>query len=493
MDDQLESSRDIIGNQVSNGGAISLVTISVAALGWAVNSADGSATPESMAVLSIAFFALFGSALLFWKKVTLSEQFLTYILASAVAAQFVLLITRNPLFRVHGLATANYYSGSICLAAFLTGSLLVLRGSRQRIVFACLLSIFVITASWLLWLGPIPKIDLVVYHKLGIRALLEGVSPYTSIYPDIYTPAESVTYYGPGLSKDGVLQVGYPYLPLALLLSAPAEILLGDFRLAELFALLATAYFIGYARPSAWSFPVATIFLFTPLTFFFLAHGWMEPFILMLLGFSAWSYYRAKSLLPFALGLLCASKQYLIIAAPLVLLLAPRPLSDRAGRVFLAKVLLTGCLATLPVVLIDPGAFVHSAVWMFLRAPYRVDSLSYVTWFSLGGQEGFPILGFIVPLGILFACLLRGSPTFVGFLTSFVAVMLPFFALNKQAFANYYHLIIGALCLLASLLAGDGQISSVTRKAKRLAALESPLERDEELVLLNGAEPSLSA
>jgi 4-amino-4-deoxy-L-arabinose transferase-like glycosyltransferase len=85
-------------------------------------------------------------------------------------------------------------------------------------------------------------------------------------------------------------------------------------------------------------------------------------------------------------------------------------------------------------------------------APFREDALSFLVWFyqKTGVKLGpwIAMLGAAVAIGVsLWRC--DRSPA--GFAAALAMVLIVFISLNKQAFANYYYFVIGALwCALAA-------------------------------------------
>jgi hypothetical protein len=65
-------------------------------------------------------------------------------------------------------------------------------------------------------------------------------------------------------------------------------------------------------------------------------------------------------------------------------------------------------------------------------------------------------VAFALAAGAIVLCLWKCPRTPSGFAAGFALTFLVFFAFNKQAFCNYYHLVIAALCIaLASAPAGE--------------------------------------
>jgi hypothetical protein len=114
------------------------------------------------------------------------------------------------------------------------------------------------------------------------------------------------------------------------------------------------------------------------------------------------------------------------------------------------KALGVAAAVTLPIALWDVGAFVRSAVLLQFRQPFREDSLSYpaaIYWST--GWRGPAWVAFVLAAVAVVYCLRKCPRTPAGFAAALGLVCFVFFAFNKQAFCNYYHLVIGALCCAA--------------------------------------------
>ena len=77
--------------------------------------------------------------------------------------------------------------------------------------------------------------------------ILKGTNPYTITFPDVI----GAEWYGPGVSVNGRLRFGYPYMPLTLLMSLPGYLVAGDVRCSHLAAMVGAAALIAYARRAA--------------------------------------------------------------------------------------------------------------------------------------------------------------------------------------------------------------------------------------------------
>jgi hypothetical protein len=366
-------------------------------------------------------------------------------LAAALAVALVAHLPRPPGIHldVAGLSGRAFFLGGLGLAAALVAAAFVgpQRGGAWRAPL--LVAIFLVLGGWVIRHSPEPHIDVFVFQRDAAAALLGGENPYRLTFPNIYGDGR---FYGPGLAAGGRLLFGFPYPPLSLFLALPGA-LAGDFRYAQLAAMALSGAAMVALAPGRRGLLAAALYLFSPRTFFVLEQGWTEPFLVALAALVLFVAVRARPLLPIALGLFLASKQYLVLAVPLLPLLWRRP-GDRAG---LARgLLLAGLVAaavTLPLALWDLPAFWHS-VALQLGQPFRDDALSFlaVVAFLTGYRPPSAIAFVAAALAVVMAYrhLPRGPN---GFALALSLVFFGFFAFNKQAFCNYYHFVVGTLCL----------------------------------------------
>jgi hypothetical protein len=279
--------------------------------------------------------------------------------------------------------------------------------------------------------------------------LLHGINPYSIGFPNLYgNPAK---IYDPTVVAGGRLLFGYPYPPPNLLLTLPGY-LLGDFRLANLAAMTVAGLLISFSRPGRIASAAGSLFLFTPRTFFVLEAGFTEPIVVMLFAAVVFAACRQWRCLPVLLGLFLASKQYLILAAPLGLLLfrpegnESLPTESRFPGKWLAAGV-TILVVTVPLAVWDCGAFLHSVVLLQFHQPIRSDSLSYLP--ALAARlpwRGLLLLPFVLTFAVIIFVLRRFPKQPAAFAGATALVFLVFFATNKQAFCGYYLLVMAALC-----------------------------------------------
>jgi hypothetical protein len=420
------------------------------ALGFALQVNFGQYAPAALLWVTVA---VVGGVLCVTKPdaraVRLLECRRVQILSACLAVQFVLLLSRSP-----G-ATGLLADGShllpfrigvaVATAVTLVG---VWVADRWRLpALVGLLIVHSLLGVWVLRAAPDPGVDVCLFQRESAEALLRGDNPYSLTFADPYR--DSARFYGAGVSQNGRLTFGYPYPPLSLLLVAQAH-LLGDSRYAHLVAMTVAGVFVALAQRGRMAFAAAALLLFTPRGFFVLEAGWTEPLAVLFLAATVLCACRGQQSLTVPLGLLLATKQYL----PLVLLATP--LLRPARGSLLVKVVAVAALVTLPLALWNLPAFVHSAVLLQLRQPFRPDALSCLVPLSRLGYGTPPAwLGFLAAGAMAILMLRRCPRTPAGFAAATGLVLLAFFAFNKQAFCNYYHLVIGAFCCAAGASTTD--------------------------------------
>jgi hypothetical protein len=427
--------------RTATAGQAALLATAAGAVGLAVQLRDGAYHPSALGLVGVALVGAL-AVVLQVPLFALSERGLVALLAALSLGGVALLLTqpvaRDLPARPDGLWHLQALLGGAGIAIL---ALAVGPARLRRWAIIALVALHFAAGVWILR-HAFPETDVFNFQRGSLEALRHGVNPYAIKFRNIYAPNES--FYGPGLVVKGILQFGYPYPPLPLYLTWPA-LYLGDIRYAHLTALTLAGAVIAWTRPGRVAPLAAGVLLFSPRFGLLLQMSWTEPFTILFLATTVLCALRARRWLPLALGLLLATKQYLVFVVPLVWLLAP----DRRGTLLLvAKALAVALLLTLPLALWNPGAFLRSAVLLQFRQPFRDDALSVLVPLA---RVGLPrALGSVLPLavGLLGSLLtLRRCPrTPAGFALAVAFVYLLFFAFNKQAFCNYYFFPLAALC-----------------------------------------------
>lgn len=316
---------------------------------------------------------------------------------------------------------------------------------------------------------PWPMIDVYLFQRDSVAALLAGVDPYTITFPNPYPTG---AYYGPGMVVDGRLTFGFVYPPLSVFLSVLGTWIGGDLRYAQLGAMTLAAAFMAYTRAGRLGALAAGLYLFTPRNLFVLEQSWTEPFVVLFLAATVWCAARHPRVAPYALGLFLAVKQYAVLALPLALLVGRPPMTFAGFRRTAVPAVVVAALVTLPLALWEPAGFLRAVVELQFYQPFRPEALSYLG--LLTGPDRQPPFGTGVAFGVaavvMVLALWRAARTPAGFALGVSALFLAFFVLNKQAFANYYFFVIGALCVAVAAAEPAERAWRTGRRAARVSA-----------------------
>ena len=352
-----------------------------------------------------------------------------------------------------------WYAFGIIAAAALAALIAFDSRRRRSVWFPALLVAFACLGVWLIRASPDPYIDVMGVQRAAIDAMVHGRSPYSITFANIY--GEDV-FYGANVVKDSQVHFGLPYPPLSLLMAVPGQLVLGDFRYAELLALTAGCAAMGYTTRDRTASLAAALVLFTPRTFFVLEQGWTEAFAICWLGATVAAAATRSSHRAPMLGLLCAVKQHMVVALAFSSWLSDRP-DDRAERNrLLLRAVIVAAAITLPFVAWDAAGFWRSVVWLQFQEPMRADSLSMLSLFVHARwdvprvvQTMAPLIALIVGMTLSFRYAPR-SPS--GFALAIGFSFLLMFAFSKKAFCNYYFFVVATLSA-AVAAGGEGEES----------------------------------
>ena len=357
-------------------GSTVLLAMAAFALGQALQVNNGFFHGRAVLWLSVALGAMGGACIVARRGVPLaSATMLRLVLLAGIVFQLAQLLSDPPLLYArlrHGrddmvLALALLTTAVLASAIAFGGTAI------RRIGFAGVLAAHLVVGVRTIQLVPEPTIDVVTVHEAAFDALADGRSPYGITFKNIY--GSSTRFYGEGMASDTEVRFGFPYPPLALALSAPGHWLLGDYRYSLVAALLAVGVLLasfGWTRHAMLS---ATLLLTTPRVLFEIEQGWTEPLVLLMLVTLVVVLHRRPASAGVVAGFGMAVKQYL----GLVLLLLP-PASTDAPRSWrrhpIVVSLAVATVITVPFVIWDFRGFMNSVVWLQLREPFRLDSLS---------------------------------------------------------------------------------------------------------------------
>lgn len=425
--------------------------VAALALGQALQNGNGGFTLPAILWLTVALTCIGVSLAVQYRALpVVFQKGLPIVLTLGVVWQIYQLLTTLPGIYLWSLQPSEFWrfqAGVLiagCLALFsLAPENWLSPKWRNSLVGLTLITIFGL-GVWVIHASPSPFIDTYVFNQTSSAALLHGQNPYELAPPNIY---KNMGFYGAELVKDGKMTIGNPYPPLSIYLSALGFVVGGDIRYSYLLAIVIAGALIAYLHPSREARLAAYILLFTPRVFFVVEQSWTEPLVLLCLVVTVFCAVHRPNLIPLALGLLLASKQYMLFMLPLTMLLIP---PKAPWRVWARLYGWAGGLAlavTAPLALWNLSAFLWNVGWAQWYQVFRLDALSYVALYARAfGQQPSQFIAFIaLLLALLFAWrYARRSPA--GFVTALAWSLGVFFAFSKQAFCNYYFLIIGALC-----------------------------------------------
>jgi hypothetical protein len=321
---------------------------------------------------------------------------------------------------------------------------------RMRVALGLVLLLHLgLGVATLRWTPP-QRVDVYLFQEDAAAALLHGTDPYSITHQNLYGHQSSF-FYGPGVVRDGRVDFGFQYPPLSLLAVLPGY-LLGDLRYTYIAALLLSSALLVRIRLSQITLVAVILLLLSPVTFYVLSRGWTEPLVLLSLYWTCLAAARRSRWLPVALGLFFASKQYTVLAVPFVALLRA-PFTWKAYLRLLIAAAIVASVVAAPFAIWNFHDFWQGVVTWQLIQPFRPDALSFSV---LAARLGLPrisqVLVMLAAAAASIWSLARAPRQASAFAGCFALVMLVFFCLNKQAFVNYYFLVIGAMLLAAVML-----------------------------------------
>ena len=427
--------------ETDSATSVLAAAVAAIALGRAIQVADGYSAPEAMAWLVVATVAsvIAGLGLVLRLGKTWAHRLLLAILGIGLVTQFAQLAAERPAYYLDAAEPDEIRTFRLAMLAVGLIALVAFAGPprARSLATPLLLLAYLVGGIWIIQAAPDPHIDVFVFHQESITALSEGHNPYELRVEDIY--------------GGGRLDFGLPYPPTTLLLSAPGQLLFGDYRYANLAAVAAAGALIAYTRPSRVASAAAALFLFTPRTFFVLEEGWTEVWLVLLLAGVVASATRKGKLVPYLAGLLAVAKQFGLFLIPTMAAIADR----RSWRSFARQALIAAGVAglvTLPFFLWNPERFIHNVITVHTRYVVDPDGLTYLGfWLRTHGYPPPQWIGAIVALLVGVAVALRGSRTPAGFAKGAALTVLVLFSLSAFARANHYYFSLGALWIAVAM------------------------------------------
>ncbi len=423
-------------------------SLSAIALGSAIQFGNGFYNPTALGWMTGALVLALIGVLLHRLREAIPEGgvgILVTVMAAGIAWQVAELLTGRPGFATRNDASMPLFNGLVILqAAGVVAGVARLRFSRQ-LWFPFVLGASLCLGVWMVRASPDPYIDVIAVHKEAINAWLNGKDPYRISFPNIYEPARAKEFYNPAALAGNRVMFSYPYPPASFYFAVPGQVLFGDYRYGNALLIVLGAALIGFSRPGLSSKLAACLLLTTPRIWFVIEQGWTEPIGIFLLALTVYLLIRSPIAAGLAAGLFVVTKQYLGFTGLAVVRMVF--ITTRRWPWTMLAVAVAAAAITLPLALWHPNAFMRNVVWLQTLEPFRVDSLSYLSWAAREGMGNGSYLwavGAASVAAVLTSFATRNSPT--GFAASVAFTTFTMFAFGSKAFCNYYFFVIGALC-----------------------------------------------
>jgi len=368
------------------------------------------------------------------------------IMYSQIAAANPTLLSKGPI-QVFPKTTMIYLQATLVLSLGLLAMTALIQSKMhawQRGIGILLVALAAASHLLVFRMVPFPLIDVFTTLSEASVALLEGRNPYRLTYTDIY-------------QGQGLTPTGFGYLPGIFPWAISGSLLGGDVRMGNFLA-LAGAALIFLCGNHGQSFPTRCIYaclLFYGGAGLFVAEqAWIDPVLLFLILLAAWCLDRGRELPAGILaGLLCATKQYGIVAFVFLWLLLISRKNFRGSLQFFSVSVGVGVLVQAPFWIWDLPGYWKTVVVGVGQLPFRPDAYTFV---SLASSWGIPITGIPwVGAGIfLFLAGKMWSQRNIGLPQCLGAIGLAYFWIfmtNRHAFCNYYQLVFLLLLSCAAL------------------------------------------
>ncbi len=432
-----------------------LLLLALMVLGMAIFDWHGGYSPRALSFL-VAGLVLIAAALGVGGA-GMRDGFVVVTGLVGLAVSFALIGAADPAREMLAGARVADFFGIVMVAALAAGVAVLGAERLGRVTAWSALGLFALASVWVLHASPWPRIDLFAIHDGAAKGLLEGENPYAMRFAQVYPVEVAAEIYGAELlDAEGRLDTGYTYLPLTILTAVPGK-LLGDVRYGNALAVVVAGAFLVGMGGGGLGRLAAMTFVFSPMNFFVIEMAWTEVWSVALFAGFAWSFaggdggWRRRAA-PWIFGLLLVSKQHLpLLVLPVAWVCLPE--TRRVG--FLWRMLVAGTVVTLPMILWNPVAFWESAVVFLGSTPFRPDGLTVGAALLRWGVELPGPVWWVVGLGAFGGALHGlgrcGGDRLVRFAVGSGLGMAVFFVLSKQAFCNYYFLVIA--CVATGLAA----------------------------------------
>lgn len=309
--------------------------------------------------------------------------------------------------------------------------------------FGALVALAVVMRILMLFSSPAPQIDVFVSQTCAGRGLIDGWNIYAmNGMPSPYVQGETFWHFA--------------YPPLVVYCNTLSWMLFKDVRgmwiLCDLIAAAMLYRLARRSRPEGRAFAelLALAWLFTPRSLFVIEQSWTEPLVIVTMAAFALAVAAGRGPVATgaAFGLWLSSKQYVLLAVPLVARLRRLPLRAWAAALAL------GLALALPFMIWNFEGLLNNLLLFFLKSDPRPDSNSLFGLLYALTERQLPwALVLLYWLGALAWFTWRMPRNLPGLLFSTAGLWLFFFLMGKQAFMNYFHLI-GFTLLLAVAATG---------------------------------------
>lgn len=314
---------------------------------------------------------------------------------------------------------------------------------RAPRLVATVLLVMIVAVIGVLWLpgATPPAVDMLNLHESAAEVMLDGRNPYTDAYSVDTNP----------FAPEGAEYNGYTYPPMTLISYAGSHILFGDSRWASVFAIAALVVLITrpwrqVGRDQAGALiALALLVVVQPWLGTIFWFGWTDPIALplMLAGSLLWRRHPMLSAVLF--GLAFGTRQYLILAIPVLLAFND---SYRWKRTLTAGGV--AALTLLPGVVLDPIAFWEATVQKGFTAPIRLDTSGLA---GIGLALPFWMV-VAVSLGVAIWMARRGGDA-SRFLLALGGTCAVGFLIGFQAFMDYWFFVgtVGVFAVVTGISA----------------------------------------
>lgn len=252
--------------------------------------------------------------------------------------------------------------------------------------------------------------------------------------------------------------MGYPYPPLTMFAYAGAHVLFGDPRWASVIAvalavlLLVRPWAVMNRGQAGAVLALALAIVVQPDLGHIFSMAWTEPLAVPLLVGVGLLWRKNPTLAAVLLGLTLGTKQYWIVALPLLLIWQD---DFRWKRVGIAGGV--AAASVLPAFLVNPEAAWNAMVVNLMEVPPRLDSI------------GFAGIGWDIPLWLALMVsasvaiwMGRRGGSASRFLLALNATLATAFLFGSQAFLNYWFLVatLTMVAVAVDVVSGDDELAA---------------------------------